>query len=41
MIPVEGLDWSQSSELDRFTAHDPVRRGCDQLQCTQFRWNGV
>jgi len=27
--------------LDRFTAHDPVRRGCDQSQRTQFRWNKV
>jgi len=24
-------------ELDRFTAHDPVRRGCDQSERTQFR----
>jgi len=28
-------------ELDRFAAHDPVRRGCDQSQRTQFRRNEV
>jgi len=26
---------------DRFTTHDPVRRGCDQLQRTEFRRNEV
>jgi len=27
--------------LDRFTAHDTVRRGCNQSQHTQSRWNEV
>ena len=26
-------------ELDRFTTHDPVRRGCDQSQRPQFSWD--
>jgi len=25
--------------IGSFTAHDPVRCGCDQSQCIQFRWN--
>jgi len=28
----EACDWSQPRELGRFTAHDPVSRGCDQSQ---------
>jgi len=29
------------SELGHFTAHDPVRRGCDQSQRTKFCQNEV
>jgi len=36
------LNWVHSDgEPGHFTAHDPVRRGCDQSRCTQFGWNEV